>query len=68
MTENRIGSERARLRMSQKELAEHFNMSTRTLQRYEQDATNTPIQKLKLFAEFFGCSIDYLIGLSNERL
>ena len=53
MTENRIGSERARLRMSQKELAEHFNMSTRTLQRYEQDASNTPIQKLKLFAEFF---------------
>ena len=68
MTENRIGSERARLRMSQKELAEHFNMSTRTLQRYEQDVTNTPIRKLKLFAEFFGCSIDYLIGISNERL
>jgi len=68
MGENRIGSERIRLRLSQQDLANRLEISNKTLSQWEQDNSRCPTKYIKQLAEIFDCSADYLLGLSNERM
>lgn len=67
MAENRIGSERVRLRRSQESLASQLDVSTRTIQLWEQEPSKCPSRKLCQLADIFDTTVDYLLGLSADR-
>ena len=67
MDENRIGSERVRLRKSQQVLAKELGISNRTLCSWEADSRKCPPKYLVKLADKFGCSTDYLLGRNDER-
>ena len=68
MGENRIGSERVRMRISQVELANKIGVSNKTLSLWEQNNVKCPPNMLMKLSNLFGCSIDYLLGVTEERM
>ncbi len=62
-----ITSERTRLGVSQKDLADHLNVSLTTVSRWEQGRAFPNSADLVNMRELFGCSVDYLLGLTDER-
>ena len=67
MFENRIGAERARLRISQSELAKELGVSNKSVSNWEGDARKCPPIHLIKLADRFRCSTDYLLGISENR-
>ena len=65
---NNICSERKRLSLTQSALAEKLGVSNRTLRDWENDARRVPSSAAIQMAELFGCSLDYLFGLTDERV
>ncbi len=65
---NNIASERVRASMTQRQLAEKLGVVTRTIRNWEKDETSVPSSGAREMAQLFGCSIDYLFGLTDERL
>ena len=66
---NNIKSERARLDLSQAALGERLGVSGDVVRNWE-DGT-TPINKISLLiqmADLFRCSIDYLLGRTDDRI
>lgn len=63
-----IASERARLGLTQEEVAETIPVSRLVYRRYEKDPCCTPYRYLEALAKEFGCSMDYLVGKTDERL
>lgn len=63
-----LASERIRLGMNQSDLAKELNTTLKTICKYEADPSSMPADMLKRAAELFGCSIDYLLGMTDERL
>lgn len=53
--------------MLQKDVAELLNISQTNYSKYELGKINIPINTLKKLAFIFDTSIDYLLGLTNER-
>ena len=53
--------------MLQKDVAELLNISQTNYSKYELGKINIPINTLKKLALIFDISIDYLLGLTNER-
>ena len=53
--------------MLQKDVAELLNISQTSYSKYELGKINIPINTLKKLALIFDTSIDYLLGLTNER-
>ena len=53
--------------MLQKDVAELLNISQTNYSKYELGKINIPINTLKKLALIFDTSIDYLLGLTNER-
>ena len=51
----------------QKDIAKILNMTQVQYSRYETGVRLIPIDKLNLLAEFYGVSVDYLIGNTDER-
>jgi len=51
--------------LTQQALADHFHLSQQTIYKYERGHAEPDIETLKKFAEFFGVSVDYLIGKEN---
>ena len=67
MFQNRLKKLRKERQLSQDELGEALNLHGRTIGYYEsQDRDPSPDTIIKL-ADFFGVSIDYLMGRSNIR-
>ncbi|MEN8905364.1 MAG: helix-turn-helix transcriptional regulator [Clostridiales bacterium] len=64
---NRISELRKEKNITTTELAKQLNVTIRSVQRYEIGSTNPPPDKLKLMAEIFNCSIDYILYLSDKR-
>lgn len=67
MPKNNIASERKRLGMSQEDLADELGASRDSVKKWESGAP----MKLKFLvgmAELFGCSLDYLMGRSDDRI
>lgn len=71
MSEVTFGSRLSALRKEQKlhqaQLAEIFNMSPSAISSYERNLREPTFELLKLFAIHFDCSLEYLLGFSNER-
>ena len=53
--------------ISQAEMAELLNIHQTTYSNYELEKGNIPLQTLITLADFFHTSIDYLVGLTDER-
>lgn len=64
---NNIKSERARLDMTQEDLAAEIGVDAGTIRRWEKGDTDVPSSKAAMMSKLFKCSIDYLFGLADER-
>lgn len=62
---NSIRAERARLNMTQPDLAMKIGVSVQTIQNWEVDMGSCSIKNLLKLMDVFGCSADYLVGRSN---
>lgn len=51
--------------LTQKEIAEKFQIHSVTYLHYEKAQREPPLSLLADFAVFFGVSVDYLVGLEN---
>lgn len=65
---NNIASERVRLGWSQAELAEKLKVSRDAVKKWESGETSIKSSMLIAMSDLFGCSIDYLMGRTEERL
>ena len=65
---NNIASERVKHSLTQEGLAERLGVVSRTIRSWEKDETSVPSSKACEMAQMFGCSVDYLFGLTDERL
>ena len=52
--------------LSLRKLAEHINVHFSTLGSYERGRRNPDLETLKMLAEFYNVSIDYLLGLVDD--
>lgn len=62
-----IKSERVRMGLTQKSLAERLEVDERTVGNWEAEATPVPSTKAVEMSDIFGCSVDYLFGLTDNR-
>ena len=53
--------------LKQINLAEFLNVSQATYSDYESGKINVPIEVLIKLAQFYKVSLDYLVGLSDEK-
>lgn len=53
--------------MTQSELAKEINVSEKTISRWEKDKTLMKTNKAKELADFFGVTVGYLLGFSDEE-
>ncbi len=54
-------------KLNQEDVLEPFDLSVRTYRRYETGEREATISTLWKIADFYGVSVDYLIGRSEER-
>ena len=52
---------------TQEYIGKILNVSQRTYSRYENDERAIPIELLSQLADFYGTSIDYLVGRKNQK-
>ena len=52
--------------LTQKALAEKIGVKNYTVANWEQNRTEPSLKDLKDLADFFNCSIDYLVGREND--
>ena len=52
--------------LSQKQLAEIIGMSQTGYSKYETGENDIPTQTLLKIADFYGTSVDYILGRTNE--
>jgi len=53
--------------LNQTDLARLLNVHQTTYSNYELEKGNIPLEALKRLAEYFDTSVDYLVGLTDER-
>lgn len=63
----RLRELRAEKNISQRKMAEMFSVSQGTYNNWEQGNTQPSIEQLIELARFFGVSVDYLIGNSDDE-
>ncbi len=64
---NRIRDLREDSDLTQEQLIEKLGMHKTTYTNYEQGKHTVPLDFAVLLAEFYGVSIDYIAGLTNEK-
>ena len=52
---------------TQKQIGEYLGISQNTYSQYEIGVLNYPIDVLIRLASFYGVSVDYLLGLTDEK-
>ena len=62
-----IARERKRLGITQEELARELEVSHSSVARWEQGVLPPCASNLIAMSKLFGCSTDYLLGLSDQR-
>lgn len=62
-----IEAERARAGMTRKELADSLGITEKTLRTWIRGVYAIPSNKLLAMQGLFHCSIDYLLGLTDQR-
>jgi len=53
--------------LTQRQVAEHLGCDRSLYSRYERGERETPLHIMAQLAIFYETSIDYLVGLTNER-
>lgn len=64
---NNIKSERTRIGLTQKGLATRLEVDEKTVGRWENEQSPVPSTQAVEMSDLFGCSVDYLFGLSDNR-
>lgn len=67
MVYEKIRAEREDRDLTQSEVGKAINVSQRTYSYYENGQRMIPPQVLLALAEFYGTSVDYLLGKTEER-
>ena len=67
MFASRLRALRKERGLTLQQLAKHFGMSHSTLSKYETGSRKPDMAMLKKLSDFFGVSVDYLIGESPVR-
>lgn len=67
MYQNRLRDLREDRDLKQKDLAQLLKVHQTTYSDYELDQLNIPIPVLHTLADFYGVSIDYLLGRTNVK-
>ena len=62
-----LRGERCRMDFSQDELADKLGVSPATVRQWESGATKPSAANLLAMSDMFGCSVDYLLGRTEER-
>lgn len=62
----RLKNLRQQKKVSQKELAAYLGISVRGYQFYESEVNEPNIKMLVALADFYGVSIDYLVGRADQ--
>lgn len=68
MTNYNLASERVRLGMTQEQLSAELGYGVKTIGKWEKDVSSMPSEVAVKAATFFGCSLDYLLDLTDDRL
>jgi len=64
---NRLKDLREDKDLYQKDIAKILNMSQTGYSQYETETNDIPTAILKTLATYYNTSIDYILGLTNER-
>lgn len=67
MYQNRLRDLREDKDLKQKEMAELLQVHQTTYSDYELERLNIPVTVLHKLADFYGVSIDYLLGRTNTK-
>ena len=67
MQHRNLASERTRISMNQTDCAKELGVSLKLLVKYESDIDTAPIDFIKKASSYFGCSVDYLLDMTEER-
>ncbi|WP_139905656.1 helix-turn-helix domain-containing protein [Clostridium thermarum] len=52
--------------LTQKEVADKLNIGLRTYQKYESEEIEPKLSALEFLADFYGCTVDYILGRTNH--
>lgn len=63
----RLRQLRNEFNLTQTQLAEKISLSKANVSKYEADSVEPNLQTLRLLSKFFGVSIDYLLGDTDDR-
>lgn len=63
-----LASERIRLGMNQTQLGERLGYGVKTISKWEKDISSMPGKAVRDAANIFGCSVDYLLDETDDRL
>ena len=53
--------------VTQRELAEAIGVQVVSVQRFEYGSVRPSLDTLVAIADYFGCSVDYLLGRTNKK-
>ena len=62
-----IRRRRLELNMTQQDLADHLNCTQACYSHYESGKRDVPAEVLSQLADFYGVSVDYLMGRTNQK-
>ena len=65
---NNYRSERVRSHLSADDVADSVGVSKNTVLSWERGDTEPAASQLETMARLFGCTIDYLLALTDERV
>ncbi len=66
-TQNRIRELRKKARLSQQALADHIGVFRNTISNWETGYSQISLENAKKVAEYFGVTIDYLLGSESDQ-
>lgn len=64
----RFKEARKEKRLTQEQLADKFHLKKSSISRYENDKQMPEVNLLKEFADFFGVTVDYLLGSESIKI
>lgn len=68
MKHRNLASERIRIGLNQTNCANELGVSLKQLVKYESNSGEMPADFVKRAADYFGCSADYLLDMTEDRL
>ncbi len=67
MFSERLKTLRTEMGLTQNQLAQELGLSNKTISVYEKGTSSPTLETLEKMASYFGVTIDFLIGYSNDR-